>query len=62
VMVEPPGDFGRAGILEIHDGVFVTIEVVFVKKRAGAMQQAGEHELDIVADPFPVKAREERSG
>ena len=38
MMVEPPGDFGRAGILEIHDGIFVAIKVVLIEQgsRRGA--------------------------
>ena len=44
VMIEPPGDFGRAGILEVDDGVFVAIELLFIEQCAGAMQQAGEDE------------------
>ena len=38
MMVEPPGDLGRTGILEVHDGVFVAIEVSLVEKRARAVQ------------------------
>ena len=31
VMIEPPGDLGRGGVLEIHDGVFVAVEVALVE-------------------------------
>jgi hypothetical protein len=40
VMVEPPGDAGRGGVLEIDDGVFVAGEFALVKERTGAMDQA----------------------
>ena len=59
VVIEPPGDFGRTGILEIDDGVLVAVKLLLVKKSAGAMQQAGVDELYIAADSFPVKAREQ---
>ena len=38
VMVEPPGNFGRAGVLEVHDGVFVAIKLLFIEQapRRGA--------------------------
>ena len=38
VMVEPPRDLGRTGVLEIDDGILVTVEMGFVKERSGAMQ------------------------
>ena len=59
MMVEPPGNFGRTGVLEVHDGVFVAIKLLLIEQRPGAVQQAGENEGDIVSDPLPVKAREE---
>src|SRR5208282_881509 len=59
-MVEPPGDFGRIGIFEIHNGIFFAIKVLFVKQRTGAVQQAGENELDVAANPFTVETGEKR--
>jgi hypothetical protein len=60
VMIEPPSDFGRAGILEVHNGVFIAIEMILVKQSPGAVQQAGEHELHVAADPFAVETGEKR--
>jgi len=37
VMIEPPSDLGRTGILEIHNGIFIAIEMLFIKKCAGAV-------------------------
>ena len=31
MMVEPPGNFGRTGIFEVHNGVFIAIEVSLVE-------------------------------
>jgi len=59
MMVEPPGDLGRAGILEVHDGVLVAIELLFIKQGPGAVQQAGENEFDVAANPLPVETREQ---
>src|SRR5208282_4483694 len=59
VVIEPPGDFGRTGILEIDDGILVAVELLLVKKRAGTMQQAGVHEVHIAADSFPVETGEQ---
>jgi hypothetical protein len=61
VVIEPPGDFGRTGILEIDNGILVAIELVFVEERAGAMQQAGVNEFHIAANAFAVETREQRS-
>src|SRR5271155_5131851 len=62
VMVEPPGDLGRTGVLEIDDGIFVAVEMGFVKKRSGAMQQSGEDEVSVFANALAIKAGEERRG
>ena len=62
MMIEPPGDFGGTGVLEVHDGVFVAVKLFFVEQGPGAVQQAGENEGDIACDPLPVKAREESGG
>src|SRR5579872_4469330 len=60
-MIEPPGDFGRAGIFEIDDGIFIAIEIGFVEKRTRAMQQARVNKVDVIADAFGIKARKKRS-
>ena len=40
MMVEPPSDFRRRGILEVDDSVFVAGKVGLVEKRACPMHQA----------------------
>src|ERR1700683_3138409 len=62
VMVEPPCDLGRTGVLEVDDGIFVAVEMGFVKERSGTMQQAREDELGVFANALAIKAGEERSG
>jgi hypothetical protein len=60
MMVKPPGNLGRSGILEVDDGVFVAIEVGFIEERARAMHQPGELEVHVRPDAFAVKARKQR--
>src|ERR1039457_6592120 len=62
VVIEPPSDIRRTGILEIDDGILVAIELFLVEKSAGAMEEAGIHEVHIAADSFLVETREERGG
>ena len=59
VVIEPPGDFGRTGILEIDDGIFVAVKLALVEKGARTMQQAGVYEVHIAADSFPVETGEQ---
>ena len=59
VVIEPPGDFGRTGILEIDDGILVAVKLLLVEKRTRTMQQAGVDEVHIAADSFPVEAGEQ---
>ena len=56
VMVEPPGDFWRTGILEVDDSVLVAVELIFIEQRSGAVDQAGEDELGVAANAFAIKA------
>jgi len=60
VMVEPPGDLWRTGVLEIDDGIFVAVEIRLVKQRTGAMQQSGEGEVGVFANSLAIKAGEKR--
>ena len=60
VMIEPPGDFWRAGVLEIDDGVLVAIELLLIEQRAGAVNQARELKFGVAADALPVKAGKQR--
>ena len=55
MMIEPPGDFGRARIFEIDDRVLVAVEFGFVEKSPRAVQQAGIQELNIVTNALGVE-------
>src|SRR5579859_5307725 len=59
VVVEPPGDLVRAGVLEVDDGVLVAVELALVKQRTGAMDEAAELEGDVFADAVAIEARED---
>ena len=59
VVIEPPGDFGRWGILEVDDGVLVAGKVGFVEEGAGAVDEAAEFVGGVGADALMVKAAEE---
>src|SRR5271156_2101189 len=61
VMVKPPRNLRRTRVFEIDDGIFVAVEVRFVKQRSRAMQQAGKFEINITSDSLAVEAGEERS-
>jgi hypothetical protein len=60
-MVKPPCNLGRSGILEVDDGVLVSIKIGFIEERARAMHQSGELEVHIRPDAFAVEARKQRS-
>ena len=60
VVVEPPGDARRRGVLEVHDRVLVAIELGLVEQAAGAMHQTAEDELGVVANALAIKARKQR--
>jgi hypothetical protein len=61
MMVKPPGNPGRTGVLEVHDGIFVAIKLLLIEQRPGAVEQTGKDEVDILPDPLPVKTGEEGS-
>ena len=56
MMIEPPGDFRRTGILEIDDRILIAVEVLFVKERARTMQKPGKSEIHITAYALAVEA------
>src|SRR5262249_46025831 len=64
VVVKPPGDPGRGGILEVDDCVLIAVKIRFVKKCARAMHQSGELEIGVGANALAVKAGKQgcRSG
>jgi hypothetical protein len=58
-MVEPPGNFRGAGILEVDDGILVAIEFCFVEERSSPVQQPAENEFRVVANSLPVETRKQ---
>jgi len=60
MMIKPPCDLGRTGILEVDDGIFVAVEIRFVEQRSRAMQKSGEGEVGVFANPLAIKAGEKR--
>jgi hypothetical protein len=56
VMIKPPRDLGRAGILEIDDGVLIAVELLLVKQGARPVDKASELEFRITANALAVKA------
>src|ERR1700733_10915196 len=60
MVIEPPGNFRRAGIFEIDDGVLIAIKLRFIEQRARAMEEAGIDEVHVAAHAFAIKAAEER--
>ena len=59
MVVKPPGDFRRGGILEVHDGVLVAIKIRFIKECACPVNQSGELKLRVRADALAIKTREQ---
>jgi len=62
VVIEPPRDAGRGGILEVDDGVLAVDEGSFIEQRPGAVHQSEVGEVPRGADGFAVEAREQGCG
>src|SRR3954463_15170528 len=60
VMIEPPCDIRRTGVLEIDYGVLLAIKLVLVEQRARPVYQAGEDEFCITANALAVKTGKQR--
>ena len=58
VVIEPPGNFGRGGIFEVDDGVFVAGEVGFVKEGARTVDEAAKFIGGAGADAFLMETAE----
>ena len=58
VVIEPPGDFGRWGVFEVDDGVFVAGEVGLIEEGAGAVDETAELVGGVLGDTLVVKAAE----
>jgi hypothetical protein len=59
VMVKPPGDSRRSGVLEIDNSVFIAGEIGFVEESPGLMNQSGELKFRLGVNAFAVKTREQ---
>jgi hypothetical protein len=62
VMIKPPCEERRAGILEIHDGVFVAIKCAILERLRGLVRHPSIEELGGGIDTLFIKARENRGG
>ena len=60
MMIKPPGNLGRSGILEIDNGILIAIEIGFIEERACAMHQSCELEVHIRPDAFAIEAGKQR--
>ena len=58
MMIEPPRQFGRRRVLEIDNGILVTVEHSFVKKIAWSMQESAIFNVRSAIDSFVVKPAE----
>src|SRR5271168_5465123 len=62
MMIEPPGEPRRAGILEIDDGVFVAIKCAVLERLRSLVGHPGIEELGCGIDALFIKTRENRGG
>src|ERR1700734_1652695 len=62
MVVEPPGEQRRTGVLEIHDGVFVAVENAILEWLGSFMRHPGVHKLGVRVDTFSVEAGENGGG
>ncbi len=62
MMVEPPGQGGRARIFEIHDRIFVAVERAVLKRRRRLVRHPGVEKFGARVDALAVKARKDRRG
>ena len=60
MMVKPPRNLWRSGILEVDDGILVAIKIGYIEERARAMHQPGELEVHVRPDAFAVEAGKQR--
>src|SRR5580704_13957193 len=60
VMVEPPGEQRRAGIFEVHNGVFVAVENAVLEGLRGFVGHPRVHKLGVGMDALAVKTRKNR--
>jgi hypothetical protein len=59
MMIEPPGQLRRTGILKVNDGVFVAVKQTLIEELRRAMRQAGVGKFRLGMNRLPHKARED---
>src|SRR5215472_6689649 len=62
MMVEPPGDFWRIGIFEVHDDVFIAVEDAVFPGLRRAVSHAGKLKFSDLVELLPIKAVKESGG
>ncbi len=62
VMIEPPGNFWRVGILKIDDHVFVAVKQAVFPRLNCAMRHSGEMEFRVSVESFTIEAIENCGG
>jgi len=60
MMIKPPGNLWRSGILEVDNGVLIAVEIGFIEERARTMHQAGELEVHVRPNALAIKAGKQR--
>jgi hypothetical protein len=61
-MIEPPGQFRRRTVFEIHDGVFIAIEIAVIKQGSGAMHHRLKNLFPVGVNILAVKPPEDGGG
>src|SRR5262245_34838369 len=61
VVVEPPGDFGTAAVLEVDDGVLIAVKQALIEELGCPVRHARVHELGIGVERALEETAEVRS-
>ena len=62
MMIEPPGDLWRPGILEINDNILIAVEDAILPRLGGPVGHTGELELSAHVKFLSVKAVKKSRG
>src|SRR5580704_11184481 len=57
MVIEPPGEPGRAGIFEVDDRIFIAVKNALLEGFSGGVGHAGIRKCGLGIDALPVKAR-----
>jgi len=61
MMIEPPGNLGRVGVLEIDDRVLVAVEQSVLPGLHRTMRHSREVKVRVRVKPLPIKTIKQRS-